>query len=73
MVHLDVFSKQVVSPNVQGVVVSPNVQGVFVKAIDVGNNFENKQKFESRDQMLQWIHTEAFKLGFDVVIGRWFR
>lgn len=39
MVHSDVFSKQVVSPNVQGVVVSLNVQGVFVKEVDVGNEF----------------------------------
>ncbi|XP_050895587.1 uncharacterized protein LOC127102230 [Lathyrus oleraceus] len=66
----DVFSKQVVSQNVQGVVVSPDVQGVVVKAVDVGNDFKNKQEFESRDHMLQWICMEASKLGFDVVIGR---
>ncbi|XP_050888789.1 uncharacterized protein LOC127093944 [Lathyrus oleraceus] len=69
MVHPDVFSKQVVSPNVQGVVVSPNVQGV-VKPIDVGNDFKNTQEFESRDQMLQWIRMETYKLGFGVVIRR---
>lgn len=39
MVHPDVFSKQVVSPNVQGMVVSPNVQGVVVKAADVDKSF----------------------------------
>ena len=42
--HLDIFPKQVVSLNVQGVVVN---------AVDVGNQFKNKQEFESRDQMLQ--------------------
>ncbi|XP_050896345.1 uncharacterized protein LOC127103101 [Lathyrus oleraceus] len=61
MVHPNVFSKEVVSANVQGVV---------VKAVDVGNQFKSKQEFESRDQMLQWIRTEASKLGFGVVTGR---
>lgn len=69
MVHFDVFSKQSVSSNVQGVVVSPNVQGV-VKAVDVDNDIKNKQKFESCDQMLQWIRIEVSKLRFGVVIGR---
>ncbi|XP_050908713.1 uncharacterized protein LOC127122416 [Lathyrus oleraceus] len=61
MVHPDVFPKQVISPNVQGVV---------VKVVDVGNKFKNGQEFEFRDQMLQWIHMEASKLEFGVVIGR---
>ncbi|XP_050886367.1 uncharacterized protein LOC127091723 [Lathyrus oleraceus] len=61
MVHPDVFPKQVVSPNVQGVV---------MKTVDVGNQFKNKQELESRDQMLQWIRMKASKLGFSVVIGR---
>ena len=37
----------------QGVVVSQNVQSVVMKAIDVGNDFKNKQEFESYDQILQ--------------------
>ncbi|XP_050908120.1 uncharacterized protein LOC127121717 [Lathyrus oleraceus] len=61
MVHPDVFPKQVVSPDVQGVV---------VKAVYVANQFKNKQEFEYRDQMLQWIRMEASILGFGVVIGR---
>ncbi|XP_050890066.1 uncharacterized protein LOC127095415 [Lathyrus oleraceus] len=61
MVHPDVFPQQVVSQNVQGVV---------VKRIDVDNQFKSEQKFESRDQMLQWIRMEASKLEFSVVIGR---
>ena len=65
MVHPDVFPKQLVSPND----VSPNVQGVVVKAVDVGNDFNNKQEFENRDKMLEWIRMEASKLGFGVVIG----
>ncbi|XP_050895720.1 uncharacterized protein LOC127102392 [Lathyrus oleraceus] len=70
MVHPNVFSKQVASLNIQCVVVSLNVQGVVVKAVDVGNDFKNKQEFESRDQMLQWIRMEVSKLGFGVLIGR---
>ena len=61
MVQPGVFSKQVASPDVQGVV---------VKATDVGNQFKNKQEFESRDQMFQWIHMETSKIGFCVVIRR---
>ncbi|XP_050878281.1 uncharacterized protein LOC127082095 [Lathyrus oleraceus] len=60
MVHLDVFPKHVVSSNVKGVVVN---------AVDIGNQIKNEQEFEFRDHMLQWIHTEASKLGFCVVIG----
>ncbi|XP_050885353.1 uncharacterized protein LOC127090371 [Lathyrus oleraceus] len=48
----------------------PNVQGIVVKAVNVDNQFNNEEKFESRDQMLQWIHMETSKLGFSVVIGR---
>lgn len=70
MVHPNIFLKQVVSLNVQCVVVSLNVQGVVVKAVDIGNDFKNKQEFESRDQMLQWIRMQTSKLGFGVVIGR---
>lgn len=55
MVHPDVFLKQVISHNVQGVVVSPNVQGVVVKMVDVDNDCKNKKDLESRDQMLEWI------------------
>ncbi|XP_050895838.1 uncharacterized protein LOC127102518 [Lathyrus oleraceus] len=61
MVHPDIFLKQVVSLD---------VQGVIVKVVDVGNQFKNKQKFESHDQMLQWIRIKASKLGFGVVIRR---
>ena len=61
MVHPDVFSKHVVSPNAKGVV---------VKEVDVGNTFKNEQEFEFRDHMLQWIRTEASKWEFGVVIRR---
>lgn len=44
MVHPNIFPKQVVSPNIKGVV---------VKMVDVGNQFKNEQEFEYRDQMLQ--------------------
>ncbi|XP_050919855.1 uncharacterized protein LOC127137439 [Lathyrus oleraceus] len=62
MVHPNVFPK---------LVVSMNVQGVVVKMVDVGNQFKNEKEFESRDQMLKWIHMEASKLEFVVVIGRY--
>lgn len=61
MVLPDVFPKQTMSLN---------IQGVLVKEVDVGNQFKNEQEFECRDQMFQWIHIEASKLGFSVVIGR---
>lgn len=32
-------------------------------------NLKHEQEFEFRDHMLQLIHTEAFILGFNVVIG----
>lgn len=43
MMHPDVFLKQVVSPD---------VLGVIVEAVDVDSQFLKKQKFESCDQML---------------------
>lgn len=51
-------------------VVSPDVKGAAVKAINVGNRFKNEQEFEFRDHILQWIHTDASKMEFGVVIGR---
>ncbi|XP_050915922.1 uncharacterized protein LOC127131021 [Lathyrus oleraceus] len=61
MVHPNVFSKHVVSPDAKGVV---------VKAVDVGNQFQNEEEFEFRDHVLQRIHTEASKLRFSMVIRR---
>ena len=58
---LDIFLKPIVSTN---------VKRVIVKEIDVGNQFTNGQEFESCDYMLQWIRTEASKLGFGIVIER---
>ncbi|XP_050889437.1 uncharacterized protein LOC127094676 [Lathyrus oleraceus] len=61
MVYPDVFSKQVVSLNVKGIV---------VKAVDIGNQFKNEQEFEFCEHILQWIRAEASKLGFGMVIRR---
>lgn len=58
MMHPDIFSKQVVSPTVKGVV---------VKAVDVSNQYKNEQEFELCDHILQWIRTDASKLRFGVV------
>lgn len=41
-----------------------------MKAVDIGNQFQNEQEFESHDKMLQWIRMEASKIGFGVVIRR---
>ncbi|XP_050896317.1 protein FAR1-RELATED SEQUENCE 6-like [Lathyrus oleraceus] len=60
MVHPDVFPKYIVSLD---------AKGVIVKEVDVVNQFKNEQEFEFCDHMLQWIRTEASKLGFVVVIG----
>ncbi|XP_058783295.1 uncharacterized protein LOC131657971 [Vicia villosa] len=37
---------------------------------DVRKQFTNEREFAVREHMLQWIRTEASKLGFNIVIGR---
>lgn len=59
MMHHDVFLKHTISLD---------AKRVDVKEIDVSIQFTNGQKFEFRDHMLQWIHTDVFKLGFYVVM-----
>ncbi|CAK8543986.1 unnamed protein product [Lathyrus sativus] len=66
MVHPDVFPKQVISSN---------VQGLIVKEVDVDNNFKNEQEFIGNinlvvNLVIKWIHMEVSKLGFGVVIRR---
>lgn len=61
MVHPNIFPTHVVSQD---------AKGVIVKVVDLGNQFKNKQEFEFRNHMLQWIRTETSKLGFSVVIER---
>ncbi|XP_058726781.1 protein FAR1-RELATED SEQUENCE 5-like [Vicia villosa] len=55
---------------VHSVDVSPNVEGVVVKTVDVGGDFNNKQKFDDRESMLTWIRRNATDLGFGGVIER---
>lgn len=42
----------------------------IVVELNVYEQFTNKQEFIVREYMQQWIHVEAGKLGFDVVIRR---
>ena len=39
-----------------------------IKVVDVREHFENVQEFEFQDDMLQWIHLEATRLGFGIVM-----
>ena len=60
MVHPDNIPNPDETEVVSPVVVPPRV----IKAVDVRQHFENVQEFEFRDDMLQWIHLEATRLGF---------
>ena len=66
MVHPDNIAEPNVSQFVSPIVVSP----IVTKAVDVREQFVNRDEFVLREDMLQWIRTEATKLGFGVVIGR---
>ncbi|XP_058758088.1 protein FAR1-RELATED SEQUENCE 6-like [Vicia villosa] len=65
MVHPD----NILKPN-DSQVVSPLVSPIVTNMVDIREHFENGEEFELREDMLQWIRTEATKLGFSVVIGK---
>lgn len=61
MVHHNIISKSILSTD---------MKHVDVKEVDIGNQFTNEQEFGFCEHMFQWIRSEAFKLGFGIVIRR---
>src|SRR3954471_20163409 len=42
----------------------------MIDAVDVRQQFTNDRSFACREQLLDWVRSEASKLGFDIVILR---